>query len=110
MPLCVVVRRKSAQSSDAPAAPASGYTPGMKTAVSIPDPLFRDAERLAKRLQRSRSQLYADALREYVVRRSPDEIEAAMNRTLEVLGDDAAADYAFSQRATKRAWRRKKPR
>ena len=34
----------------------------MKIAVSIPDPLFAEAERLARRRKLSRSQLYAQAL------------------------------------------------
>lgn len=34
----------------------------MKVAVSIPDPLFAEAERLAARRRLSRSQLYAQAL------------------------------------------------
>ena len=39
---------------------------GMKTAISIPDPLFESAEALARRLRLSRSQLYAEALRALV--------------------------------------------
>lgn len=38
----------------------------MKTAISIPDPVFAAAERLAKRLGISRSRLYATAVDEYV--------------------------------------------
>ena len=38
----------------------------MKTAVSIPDPVFAAAEELAGRLGVSRSELYARALSEYV--------------------------------------------
>lgn len=38
----------------------------MKTAVSIPDDVFEEAERLAMDLQTSRSQLYSRALRELV--------------------------------------------
>ena len=34
----------------------------MKTAISIPDATFESAERLAKRLGISRSQLYSDAV------------------------------------------------
>lgn len=35
----------------------------MKTAVSIPDPVFQSADRLAERLRVSRSELYARALK-----------------------------------------------
>lgn len=34
----------------------------MKTAISIPDPIFESAEKLARRLGISRSQLYATAV------------------------------------------------
>src|SRR5436190_1081962 len=34
----------------------------MKTAVSIPDDVFHEAERLARRTKRSRSRLFSDAL------------------------------------------------
>ena len=39
----------------------------MKTAVALPDELFHAAERYARRLSRSRSRLYADAISEYLV-------------------------------------------
>lgn len=61
----------------------------MKTAVSLPDDVFERAERLAKRAHRSRSELYASALREYVARHSPDEITEALNR---VYADDEPID------------------
>jgi len=38
----------------------------MKTAISIPDPLFEAAEQFAKRMGLSRSELYAVALQEYL--------------------------------------------
>jgi metal-responsive CopG/Arc/MetJ family transcriptional regulator len=38
----------------------------MKTAISIPDDVFVSADRLAKRLHMSRSELYARAVQQYV--------------------------------------------
>ena len=38
----------------------------MKTAVSLPDPLFAQAEETAKRLRMSRSKLYATAIAQFV--------------------------------------------
>jgi metal-responsive CopG/Arc/MetJ family transcriptional regulator len=38
------------------------YSPSVKTAVSIPDPIFEAADRLARRRRISRSELYAEAL------------------------------------------------
>lgn len=58
----------------------------MKTAVSIPDEVFERAERLARRTKKSRSQLYSDAVREYVSRHAPDEITSAMDRVVELTG------------------------
>ncbi len=59
----------------------------MKTAISLPDDLFRAAERHAKRAQKSRSQLYAEALVEYLGRHAPEEVTDAMNRVIERLGE-----------------------
>ena len=64
-----------------------GYTNSMKTAISIPDDVFQEAERLARRTKKSRSQLFSDAVREYVARHAPDEITDAMNRVCADLGD-----------------------
>ena len=66
-----------------------GYTNGMKTAVSIPDKVFEGAERLARRSGKSRSQLYSEALHEYVARHAPEEVTEAMNRVCEELGSTA---------------------
>jgi predicted transcriptional regulator len=60
-----------------------GYTSGMKTAVSIPKDLYEAADRFAKARKRSRSRLYADALRDYLARHDPDAITAALNRAAE---------------------------
>jgi metal-responsive CopG/Arc/MetJ family transcriptional regulator len=38
----------------------------MKVAVSLPDPVFKAAETLARRLKKSRSRIYAEALASYV--------------------------------------------
>jgi predicted transcriptional regulator len=46
----------------------------MKTAVSLPDPVFEAGERLAQRLGISRSQLYTKAIRDYLERHDEDEI------------------------------------
>jgi metal-responsive CopG/Arc/MetJ family transcriptional regulator len=61
----------------------------MKTAVSIPDHIFKKADRLAQKLKKSRSQLYAEAVAEYMTRYDSDEITDAINR---VVDDPDAAD------------------
>jgi len=51
----------------------------MKTAVSIPTPVFNKAERLAKRLGTSRSALYSKALEAYVDSHDRKGITEALN-------------------------------
>jgi predicted transcriptional regulator len=52
----------------------------MKTAISVPDDLFDRAERLAQRLGRSRSALYAEAVAAYVdALDDEDEVTAALD-------------------------------
>jgi metal-responsive CopG/Arc/MetJ family transcriptional regulator len=57
----------------------------MKTAISLPDEVFHAAERHARRVQKSRSQLYAEALTEYLARHAPDEVTEAMNQVMDEL-------------------------
>jgi len=58
----------------------------MKTAISLPKDVFEKAERLALKARKSRSQIYCEALREYVARHSPDDVTDALNRTMEQIG------------------------
>lgn len=81
----------------------SGYTIGMKTAISIPDDVFADAEKLARSLKKSRSQLYSHALREYVARHTADQVTEALDR---VCGEAPPADYDFARAAATRTLRR----
>jgi hypothetical protein len=52
----------------------------VKTAISVPDALFEDGERLAAELRISRSALYARALRELLLRLRSDEIRESWDR------------------------------
>ena len=61
----------------------------MKTAVSIPDAVFEQAERLARRRGRSRSYIFSEALREYVARRAPDEVTEAVGRVCNQVDDQS---------------------
>lgn len=58
----------------------------MKTAVSLPDRVYREAERHAQRTRKSRSQLYAEALGEYLARHAPDAVTEDMNAVVDRLG------------------------
>jgi predicted transcriptional regulator len=54
----------------------------MKTAVSIPDPVFKAADKLAHRLRMSRSSLYAEALQRFVQLHDENAITAKLNEVL----------------------------
>jgi predicted transcriptional regulator len=71
----------------------------MKTAISLPDDIFRDADRLARRLGKSRSRLYQEAVAEYLARHDPDAITAALDRLAGAL--ETGADR-FSSAAARR--------
>jgi antitoxin MazE6 len=58
----------------------------MKTAVSIPDDLFRRADELAERLGKSRSQVYREAVAEYVFRREARSVTSALDALVDELG------------------------
>jgi len=59
-----------------------GYTQGMKTAISIPDHLFNDAERLIARFKTSRSELYSRAIAEFVARHDEDAVTQALDKVV----------------------------
>jgi metal-responsive CopG/Arc/MetJ family transcriptional regulator len=65
----------------------------MKTAVSLPDRVYREAERYARRTRKSRSQLYAEALGEYLARHAPDEVTEDMNAVVEQLGPSGSDPF-----------------
>jgi metal-responsive CopG/Arc/MetJ family transcriptional regulator len=51
----------------------------VKTAVSIPDPVFQAAERLAKRLAITRSRLYSRAIERYVSEAQQRDVTVLLN-------------------------------
>lgn len=61
----------------------------MKIAVSLPDDVFERAEQLARSMRKSRSQFYADALREYVARHASEKVTARMDQVLSELDEPA---------------------
>ena len=61
----------------------------MKTAISIPDRVFRSAEFAARRLKLSRSQLYAAAVFEYVERRKGAGVTEKLNEVYADAGSSA---------------------
>jgi metal-responsive CopG/Arc/MetJ family transcriptional regulator len=55
----------------------------MKTDISIPNPLFRSAQRLAEKLGISLSDLYAAAVSDYVLSREKESVTEALNQVYE---------------------------
>lgn len=76
----------------------------MKIAVSVPDDVFEEGERLARRMKRSRSEVYSRALAEFVARHAPDRVTEAMDRALAEIGEPAdEVVRAASRRVLKRS-------
>jgi metal-responsive CopG/Arc/MetJ family transcriptional regulator len=73
----------------------------MKSAISLPDDLFREIDARARQLKISRSGLLAAAAREFLARsRRPADVTEAWNRAIATAGqpgDDPAA-VAFRRR------------
>jgi len=73
----------------------TGYTPVMKTAISVPDDVFRGVEAVARRMRVSRSSVFTAAAREFIQRRRPiEDATEAWNRAIRACGqpgDDPAA-------------------
>jgi metal-responsive CopG/Arc/MetJ family transcriptional regulator len=52
----------------------------MKVAVSVPDPVFAEADHAAKRLGLSRSELYSRAIATYVAKLRAEDVTEALDR------------------------------
>jgi predicted transcriptional regulator len=80
------------------------YTFGMKTAVSLPDTLFRQCEELARAQRISRSALYQRALKAYVAAQS--DVTEQINAALDAIGEDPENE-TWVKAATRHAARRR---
>jgi len=74
------------------------HTRGMKTTISVPDEVFDEANRLAERLGKTRSQLYTEAMVEFLSRHDPD---IATQRLDEVLGSLSEPEDRFATETSK---------
>jgi len=75
----------------------------MKTAVSIKDKVFQEAEKYAKKAKISRSQLYSDAVEEYLAKRNEEDLIARINAVCDEV--DTSLDpaiRAYQSRVIKR--------
>ena len=69
----------------------------MKVAISVPDPIFRQAELLAAALNKSRSELYAEALARFVSRHSARNITERLNDVYDRVGSGVDEPLSAAQ-------------
>jgi len=69
----------------------------MKTAISIPDPIFQAAEGLAQRLGVSRSQLYARAVAEYTESHKNQKVTETLNKIYDAESSNLDAEMNTMQ-------------
>ncbi|HSR13351.1 MAG TPA: ribbon-helix-helix protein, CopG family [Thermodesulfobacteriota bacterium] len=62
----------------------------MKTAISLPEKVFRATDRLARRRRSSRSAIIAEALTEYLERHGAEGVTESLNRVY--AGEDSRPD------------------
>jgi len=75
----------------------------MKTAVSIPNALYRRTEGLARKLRKTRSAVYASALEDFVSKHDGEAITSAYDEVVREVGDEMRAfRHAVLRRASKR--------
>ena len=72
----------------------------MKVAISLPDAVFSAAEKLAKELRLPRSQLYAEAIAQYLERRSGSAITTKLNSVYSEQGSQVPAEFVRAQSAS----------
>ena len=73
------------------------YTISMKTAISIPDKIFEAAEKAAKRLGVSRSELYVNAIQEYLAQHSDEHVTEELNNIYSNSKADNQLDSALGK-------------
>ena len=69
----------------------------MKTAISIPDPLFKATERLAKRLRLSRSELFQRAVQAFVQDHDDAAVTAALDEVYGSNREDSRLDPVLAR-------------
>lgn len=73
------------------------HTNIMKTAISIPNALFQIAEKTAKKLEISRSELYCNALKEYLRNKKEDDILNTLNEIYSNENSTLDEEYMYAQ-------------
>ncbi len=86
------------------------HTNGMKIAISIPEDVFEEIEKLAKEQKRSRSQVISTAAREYIRKNETRRLIARLDKAYSQpeTPDESAQRRAMAAHQRKRM-RRKEP-
>lgn len=72
----------------------------MKVAISVPDPIFDAAERLAKERRVPRSQVFSEALEEYLAKHNSSAVTAKLNAVYDALTSQVDPALASAQYAS----------
>jgi metal-responsive CopG/Arc/MetJ family transcriptional regulator len=72
----------------------------MKTAISVPDDVFREVDKVARERHSSRSEVIVTALKEYLERRKSADLLKALNEAYAAA--ETAEEYEVRQKARKR--------
>ena len=76
------------------------YTFFMKTAISVPDEVFREVEKVARERHSSRSEVIVTAVKEYLERRKSNELLSALNQAYGTA--ETTEEYEVWKKAKKR--------
>ncbi len=69
----------------------------MKTAISIPDPIFQAAENMASRLGISRSELFTVAMSEFITSHKYQNVTAALNKVYSQAEEELDKEFTLMQ-------------
>lgn len=72
----------------------------MKTAISVPDEMFKEVEKVAKERHSSRSEVFVTAVREYLEKRKSGKLLEAINEAS--LAAETSDEYQVRQKSKKR--------
>jgi metal-responsive CopG/Arc/MetJ family transcriptional regulator len=72
----------------------------MKTAISIPNNVFEQAENLARKLKISRSELFTEAVKVYLKENQVEDVMAKLNEVYETAASNLDNDLLKAQAAS----------
>ena len=72
----------------------------MKTAISVPDDLFKEVEKLAKEHHHSRSQVFVIAVREYLEKQASKKLLTTLNEAYAIA--ESPEEYSVRKKSKKR--------